>query len=214
MKTNLASVVAAASLGMILAAATAAADDKEDKDKKDADEGGTTSCVQLSRVRNTTVIDDSTILFQLRNGDILLNHLPNRCPTLGQEKRFSYRVTANRLCDTDTITVLQDFGLGLGPSATCQLGEFNPITKEAAEDLKAGPHKSLIESEQVEPIKKDDTAKASGASGAAGDESASSGSGDPSSSSEAVGQSSDAAAPSSDKASDRKKREHKRSRNE
>jgi hypothetical protein len=67
-------------------------------------------------------------------------------------------VTANRLCDIDTITVLQDFGLGLGPGATCQLGPFNPITKEAAADLEAGPRKSRITAEQVEPIKTDKSA--------------------------------------------------------
>jgi hypothetical protein len=167
MKGQIPAVVAAATLGALLAAA-ASADDKKETDKKDRDESAQKSCVDLTRIRNTTVIDDHTILFSLRNGDILLNYLPQACPDLAREKRFTYRVTANRLCDVDTITVLQDFGLGLGPGATCRLGPFNPISEEAAEDLKAGPRKSLITSEQVEPIKTDDSA--GGSADAAGRE--------------------------------------------
>jgi hypothetical protein len=154
MKGQIPAVVAATTLGMLLAAASSA-DEKDEQSKNDRNEGAQKSCVDLGRVRDTTVIDDHTILFTLRNGDILLNYLPHACPDLAREKRFSYRVTANRLCDVDTITVLQDFGLGLGPGATCRLGSFNPITKEAAADLKAGPRKPLIKAEQVEPIKTD-----------------------------------------------------------
>lgn len=157
MKGQPPAVVAAAALGMLLVS-VASADEKEEKAEKDRDVDAQKMCVDLNRLRSTTVIDDHTILFKMRNGDILLNYLPQACPELGREKRFSYRVTANRLCDIDSITVLQDFGLGLGPGATCQLGAFNPITKEAAADLEAGPRKSRITAEQVEPIKTDDAA--------------------------------------------------------
>jgi hypothetical protein len=167
MKGQIPAVVAATTLGMLFASG-ASADDKDEQSDKNRDDTVQKSCVDLARLRNTTVIDDHTILFTLRNGDILLNYLPQACPDLAREKRFSYRVTANRLCDVDTITVLQDFGLGLGPGATCRLGSFNPITKEAAADLKAGPRKPLIRAEQVEPIETDNKngdAQSGGANG-------------------------------------------------
>ncbi|HEX5421847.1 MAG TPA: hypothetical protein VFY39_17795 [Gammaproteobacteria bacterium] len=136
-------LVAAASLGCLLSAA-AMADDED---------GGAKQCVQLSRVRSTDVLDDQSVLFYMRDGSIYLNHLPLSCPRLGREKRFMYRVHMAQLCDVDTITVLEDFGLGLQPGVTCKLGRFNPISKTQAKELKAGPHERLYNTESVDPGK-------------------------------------------------------------
>jgi hypothetical protein len=71
----------------------------------------------------------------MRGGDIYRNELPNRCPTLDFEERFMYRVTLNRLCDLDVVTVLDDFGFGFVPGPTCGLGKFSPISEEEAKAL-------------------------------------------------------------------------------
>ena len=40
------------------------------------------SCVQLTRIRHTDVIDDRNVIFYMHGGKIFHNRLPNRCPGL------------------------------------------------------------------------------------------------------------------------------------
>lgn len=100
-----------------------------------ASESEARNCVNLRRVDRTSVVSDQTILFYMKDGEILRNDLPSRCPTLMTEDRFLYRTMLNQLCSVDTITVLTDFGFGFIPGATCVLGEFEPVSAEQSEAL-------------------------------------------------------------------------------
>ncbi len=97
-----------------------------------------TNCVTLSNVKQTVIVDDSTILFYMRGGSKVTyrTSLPHECPNLEREGRFRYMVTMNRLCDSDLITVLEQFGVGLRDGFTCRLGMFYPIPYEEAELLR------------------------------------------------------------------------------
>src|SRR5690606_6215645 len=95
------------------------------------------NCVSLSRVDRTEVIDDNTILFYMRGNEIYRNVLPHRCPGLHREQQFMYRVTTSQLCSVDVITVLDNIGGRFMPGASCGLGKFQPISEEAAEEIKA-----------------------------------------------------------------------------
>lgn len=95
-------------------------------------------CITLNRVDRTEVIDDRTLIFHMRGGDIFLNHLARECPGLKREERFMYSPTGNRLCDVDTVTVLEQWGFGLTRGFTCSLGEFHPISDTDLEDLRRG----------------------------------------------------------------------------
>lgn len=103
-----------------------------------ADEGGARKCLGLSEIDSTQIVDDGTILFRMRNGDIYRNVLPRECPTLKDRDQFSYRLTTARLCSTDVITVLEERGFALASGASCSLGSFEPIS--------AGDAQSLIDS--------------------------------------------------------------------
>ena len=94
-------------------------------------------CINLREIDRTRVPDEDTILFFMRDGDVYRNDLPNRCPDLDFDERFMYRVSLNRLCDSDVITVIDDVGFGFMPGASCGLGKFRPISEEEAEDLSA-----------------------------------------------------------------------------
>ena len=86
--------------------------------------GPAVNCIQTSRIRDTQVHDDQTIDFHMLGGDVYRNTLPNRCPSLGFEERFSYRTTTGHLCSVDVITVLHsDSQRGAG----CGLGSFLPV---------------------------------------------------------------------------------------
>ncbi|WBX85617.1 hypothetical protein [Sphingosinicella microcystinivorans] len=84
-------------------------------------------CVGLAAIRNTKVVDDSTIDFHMRDGRVLRNTLPHPCPSLGFEEAFTYATSLSQLCSTDIITVVQQGG---GPrlGASCGLGTFVPHT--------------------------------------------------------------------------------------
>ncbi|HEX6996985.1 MAG TPA: DUF6491 family protein [Gammaproteobacteria bacterium] len=93
-------------------------------------------CIAVSRIDRTEVFDDRTVVFHMRGREAYRNYLPRRCPGLERSRRFMYQVTSNRLCDIDTITVLEQFGTRLDRGFTCPLGQFHPITDEEIEELR------------------------------------------------------------------------------
>jgi hypothetical protein len=90
----------------------------------------------LPRIDHTEVIDNRTIAFYLRGGDILLNRLSRACSGLEDEQRFSHRTTGNQLCSADLITVLHSFAGGLTPGASCPLTMFEPTNEDVIAMLK------------------------------------------------------------------------------
>ena len=106
--------------------------------KADDFDGTPKDCIMPSNIRQTAVVDDSTILFYMRGGAKVTyrNTLPHTCPNLAREDRFSYKTTMNQLCNIDLITVLEQWGAGLHDGFTCRLGSFYPITFEEAELLR------------------------------------------------------------------------------
>lgn len=87
------------------------------------------SCIRLSQIRSTDVIDNQTIDFKMRGGDIYRNRLPNSCSRLGYEKAFSYATSQTQLCKVDIIHVLNQSAGHLETQAACGLGEFQQIKK-------------------------------------------------------------------------------------
>lgn len=94
------------------------------------------SCVRVTSIDKTEAVDDQNILFHMRGKTVYRNHLPMRCPRLEQENRIAYQVFGGRLCDSDTITVLEESVFGLQNGFTCGLGDFVPLSPEEVEDLR------------------------------------------------------------------------------
>lgn len=87
------------------------------------------NCVSLNQIRSTKVIDNSTIDFKMTGGKTYRNSLPNSCPGLKAEDRFSYRTSLSQLCNVDIVRVLHDYGGRLTEGAGCGLGKFQPVEK-------------------------------------------------------------------------------------
>lgn len=87
------------------------------------------SCILRSNIRSTDVIDDQTIDFVMRNGDIYRNNLPHSCSGLGFEEAFSYKTSTNQLCNVDIIHVLDQTAGRIETRAACGLGKFQQIEK-------------------------------------------------------------------------------------
>ncbi|WP_108811218.1 hypothetical protein [Sphingorhabdus sp. Alg231-15] len=111
------------------------AGEKRSKDDKYIIEkvGEPKSCINRSQIRSTDVIDDKTIDFKMRNGDIYRNNLPNKCSGLRFEEAFSYRTSTNRLCNVDIIRVLDSTAGRIDTRGACGLGRFQEITKTKRE---------------------------------------------------------------------------------
>ncbi len=81
----------------------------------------TRDCLTTHTLRSTAVLDDQTILFQLRDGSVWKNTLDFSCPSLGFNEAFSYESHGSQLCDLDIIKVFEPFG---NSGASCGLGKF------------------------------------------------------------------------------------------
>jgi hypothetical protein len=87
----------------------------------------TRDCIPVNRIRNTDILDDRRIVFYLYGSEMYLNRLPHRCPGLRSADAFSYDVRTSRLCNVDTISVLENFGGRIREGVRCGLGKFETI---------------------------------------------------------------------------------------
>lgn len=94
--------------------------------------GKPVNCVQLTQIRSTKVVDNSTIDFKMAGGKTYRNSLPYSCPGLKSEDRFSYKTSLSQLCNVDIVRVLHDYGGRLQEGAGRGLGKFQPVEKISA----------------------------------------------------------------------------------
>jgi len=92
--------------------------------------GEAESCISISSIRSTRIRDDYTIDFMVGANKVWRNTLPNRCPGLKSEDKFTYETSLSQLCNTDIIYVLHDYGGRLDRGAGCGLGKFVPVELE------------------------------------------------------------------------------------
>ena len=97
----------------------------------------TVDCIPVQRVDRTEVLDDRSIVFHMRGREAFLNRLERDCPGLDREKRFMYEVRSAQLCNVDTISVLEDWGVGVARGFTCPLGPFQKVSDDELADLRA-----------------------------------------------------------------------------
>ena len=101
-------------------------------------------CLSMNSIRSTRVVDDTRLLFFQARDKIFLNRLDRECLGLARYGTFTYTVQSGarhaRLCDTDSITVLETTGRGLN----CGLGRFEPLTQDQVDNLIAGPNPAVI----------------------------------------------------------------------
>ena len=158
--TGRAAFVAGCCAGLLIAGPVQS-DEQEDDDGSNRPEGAEL-CVSLSGIRKTRIVDDQTIIFYMRGGEIFINRLPRRCVGLARGDGYSYETSLTRLCNTDIIRVLQRFGGAFPrPTTACGLGFFQPTTKEAVELLldeppEVDPEAADPELEAPEPEEQDD----------------------------------------------------------
>ncbi len=91
--------------------------------------GPARNCVPITQLRDSLVRSDRVIDFRTTGGRDRYYRvtLPQSCPGLSFERRFSYATSIGQLCAQDIITVLYQDG-GLTRGASCGLAPFQPVT--------------------------------------------------------------------------------------
>ena len=87
-------------------------------------------CLPMHRIRDIDVVDDWTLLIEMPGRSYYVSHLPNQCPRLAIEDRFTYTLHSNQLCHDDLITVITITGRAL---ASCSLAEFEELREKKDE---------------------------------------------------------------------------------
>jgi hypothetical protein len=88
--------------------------------------GKPVDCIPLRQIRESRVRNDRVIDFSISGDRYYRVTLPQGCPGLGFEKRFTYQTSIAQLCAQDIITVLQVAPAFRG--ASCGLAPFQPVT--------------------------------------------------------------------------------------
>lgn len=111
-------------------------------------------CVPMGQVQSAVAANDDSVLFYRSGGQIYVNILEQQCRGLRRSGQFTYRLRSGirvaRLCDTDSITVMDPLTNSAG--VTCRLGVFHPITDSQADEiLNTGRVRGSVVAEPVEP---------------------------------------------------------------
>ncbi|MCC2979400.1 MULTISPECIES: hypothetical protein [unclassified Sphingomonas] len=83
------------------------------------------SCIPIRSIRESLVRNDRVIDFRVDGNRYYRVTLPQSCPQLGFERRFSYATSLSQLCAQDIITVFT-----VNPpmrGASCGLAPFQPV---------------------------------------------------------------------------------------
>ncbi len=76
-------------------------------------------CIDGTQIDGTTVLDNRTVLYRMRDGRVWRNTLKRECPSLKFEQGFAEVVRGNEICSNrQAITVLRT-------GTPCQLGAFS-----------------------------------------------------------------------------------------
>ena len=80
------------------------------------------ACINTQQIKKQSVLTDQDIQFEMNNGDVWVNHLPNKCSGLKMQGGFAWTLHNATACSNqEIIHVLND-------GTTCAIGEF---TKQA-----------------------------------------------------------------------------------
>jgi len=84
--------------------------------------GNFEQCIAYNLIEKTTVLDNTKIIFELKNDKVMLNTMKSNCARLGIERKFSFPVSTNRLCGKDVISTI---------NGTCNLSDFQILEKKS-----------------------------------------------------------------------------------
>lgn len=90
------------------------------------------NCVRVTSIRRTDILNDRTILLEMKSGPAILMHLKHACPQLAFHDYFRYEARLGQLCaEIDHIVSRAGF--------QCDIGGFSRAMPEKEAEGGAGP---------------------------------------------------------------------------
>jgi hypothetical protein len=83
------------------------------------------SCINPTEITKQKVLSDQEIQFELRNGEVWINHLPRVCPGLKFQQGFSWEIRGTLACSNQEMIRVKEEG------TPCMLGEFKRLPPQS-----------------------------------------------------------------------------------
>ena len=96
------------------------------------------NCLRLTDYRKVEILDRQNLLFWGSGKRVWLNRLRTPCIGLRPRATLLLELSTSQVCNLDSVTAVESsFRFWRRASATCGLGQFEPISVEQAKALKA-----------------------------------------------------------------------------
>jgi hypothetical protein len=99
-------------------------------------------CISTFQYHSVDVLDNEHVVFKGSGGKLWLNTLRTPCIGLRRRDVLRFELRGSQLCNLDDFVAIDPTrSIGARSSATCALGDFEPITKEQVTLIKAALEK-------------------------------------------------------------------------
>ena len=112
-------------LGLLMGSALlalAGCSDDEPAVANDAGPAGNGVCLPTAQIDHTDIVNDSAIVFFMKDGKAYMNAMRIPCSSLKMEDGFSYMTDAAEVCSNSQTIRVKNSG------NFCELGQFTPFT--------------------------------------------------------------------------------------
>lgn len=109
------------SVGIVGASAETTAQKAAAKEfSKYSQTGEFTKCISNRLIDKTVIVDDTKIIFEMKNNKFMLNTLKSECKNLNLDRKFNFAVNGGKVCGKDVISTRV---------AACMLSDFEVLEK-------------------------------------------------------------------------------------
>ena len=125
-------------VGLMMGAALlalAGCSDDEPAAANDAAAAGNGVCLQTAQIDHTDIVNDSAIVFFMKDGKAYMNAMRISCPSLQMEDAFTFLTDAAEICSNSQTIRVKNSG------NYCELGQFTPFTPPKMPDASAAATK-------------------------------------------------------------------------
>jgi hypothetical protein len=112
-------------MGMLMGAALlalAGCSDDTPEVANDSGPAGNCVCLPVSQIDHTDIVNDSAIVFFMKDGKAYMNAMRIPCSSLKMEDAFAYMTDAAEVCSNSQTIRVKNSG------NFCELGQFTPFT--------------------------------------------------------------------------------------
>ena len=109
-------------LGAMILALAGCSDDAAPTDAQPAETAGNGVCLPTAQIDHTEIVNESAIVFFMKDGKAYMNAMGISCPSLQMEGGFTFMTDAVEVCSNSQTIRVKNSG------NFCELGQFTPFT--------------------------------------------------------------------------------------